>query len=378
MTARERLLSALRLKRIDRVPVSPDISIIYPAMYSGKPFWEVLLYENPPVWKIIADLGEEYGFDVMLQVPMDKSSTEQEIESTKIIEKNEDCQLVEHIYYTPYGQLTQTVQYPISEAPWRTVALVKDVEEDMKKILALFQNPQGKGIANIEKAKKYIGDRGLVGDYIGVPSYYWCLVRGSIQDAIMDYYDYPAVMRRFTKSYLEYGLEYIQSSCERARPDYFMFGGSYASMSVISPDFYKEHNLLFVQKATDMLKRFGIPSCLHMCGRSNEMIEVFANETNLNMLEPLEGEPGGNVVLSEVKRKYGHKLCLKGNINTFDILERSTPLKVTEEVRRCINDAAAGGGFILSTGDQVTRDTPEENFVALISAAHHYGRYTHH
>ena len=33
----------------------------------------------------------------------------------------------------------------------------------------------------------------------------------------------------------------------------------------------------------------------------------------------------------------------------------------------------ADGGFILSTGDQVPGDTPEENFVALIRAARQCG-----
>ncbi|HUT33160.1 MAG TPA: hypothetical protein VNE39_06765 [Planctomycetota bacterium] len=39
------------------------------------------------------------------------------------------------------------------------------------------------------------------------------------------------------------------------------------------------------------------------------------------------------------------------------------------------DDAAAGGGFILSTGDQCGRDTPDENILAMLEVARDYGRY---
>jgi hypothetical protein len=40
----------------------------------------------------------------------------------------------------------------------------------------------------------------------------------------------------------------------------------------------------------------------------------------------------------------------------------------------CLN-AAAGGRFILSTGDQCGRDTPFENLRAMVATARTYGRY---
>ena len=35
----------------------------------------------------------------------------------------------------------------------------------------------------------------------------------------------------------------------------------------------------------------------------------------------------------------------------------------------------AGGGSILSTGDQCGRDTPDENILAMVDVAGDYGRY---
>jgi uroporphyrinogen decarboxylase len=49
--------------------------------------------------------------------------------------------------------------------------------------------------------------------------------------------------------------------------------------------------------------------------------------------------------------------------------------EVIREAKACIDAAAAGGGFILSTGDQCGRDTPDENLFALVEVAKTYGRY---
>jgi len=57
------------------------------------------------------------------------------------------------------------------------------------------------------------------------------------------------------------------------------------------------------------------------------------------------------------------------------VMLRGTPKQVEEASRRAIDDAAAGGGFILSTGDQCGRDTPDENILAMIQTARTYGRY---
>ena len=54
---------------------------------------------------------------------------------------------------------------------------------------------------------------------------------------------------------------------------------------------------------------------------------------------------------------------------------KGTPEEVREAAKQAIDDAGEGGGFILSTGDQCGRDTPEGNIRAMIEVARNYGRY---
>jgi uroporphyrinogen-III decarboxylase len=83
----------------------------------------------------------------------------------------------------------------------------------------------------------------------------------------------------------------------------------------------------------------------------------------------------GDCDLAELKRLYGRQIVLKGNLHTTEVLLRGSPADVIAASRKAIDDAAAGGRFILSTGDQCGRDTPDANLRAMIETARTYGRY---
>jgi uroporphyrinogen decarboxylase len=83
----------------------------------------------------------------------------------------------------------------------------------------------------------------------------------------------------------------------------------------------------------------------------------------------------GDCNLVELKKLYGDKLILKGNLHTTDVMLRGSVDDVVAASKKAIDDAGAGGGFILSTGDQCGRDTPDENIRAMVETARTYGRY---
>ena len=82
----------------------------------------------------------------------------------------------------------------------------------------------------------------------------------------------------------------------------------------------------------------------------------------------------GDCDLAEIKRLYGGKVALMGNIHTTQMLQ-GTPSDIEQAAKGAIDAAAAGGGFILSTGDQCGRDTPDANIYKLVEVAKTYGRY---
>ena len=98
-------------------------------------------------------------------------------------------------------------------------------------------------------------------------------------------------------------------------------------------------------------------------------------ETDLTIIDPLEPPPMGDCDLAQLKRLYGDKIILKGNLHTTDVMLRGSAQDVVAASKKAIDDAGAGGGFVLSTGDQCGRDTPFENLRAIVDTARTYGRY---
>jgi uroporphyrinogen decarboxylase len=130
-----------------------------------------------------------------------------------------------------------------------------------------------------------------------------------------------------------------------------------------------------VKRVIELATAAGIPTHVHSCGRERELVKIMAEESDLTIIDPLEPPPMGDCDLAELKRLWGDKIVLKGNLHTTDVMLRGTEEDVVQASKKAIDDAAAGGGFVLSTGDQCGRDTPEGNIRALVETARTYGRY---
>ncbi len=88
-------------------------------------------------------------------------------------------------------------------------------------------------------------------------------------------------------------------------------------------------------------------------------------------LHPLEK---GAVDIGEVKRDYGDRLCLLGNVD-LNLLGMGTPEEVDAEVRYLIRTAGPGGGYIVTSGNSLASYVKPENALALSAAVQRYGRY---
>jgi uroporphyrinogen decarboxylase len=76
----------------------------------------------------------------------------------------------------------------------------------------------------------------------------------------------------------------------------------------------------------------------------------------------------------EVKRHYGDRLCLVGNVEV-DTLSRGTPEEVRDEVRTLLREVATGGGYCIGSSNTVPNYARLENYKAMIEEAWQLGRY---
>ncbi len=375
LTSRQRIFKALKKEVPDRVPICPDCSREYPAKYTGKPFWDVFLFNDPDRVTAYVDLAKKFNFDLWIEGQEMVFADGRVEEQKKEVVKSGNRYEVTYYYETKLGKLDKKVIFPEKEPPWVSIPIVKDLNDDWKKLLSLMPHPDSD--IPFKEYNYYIskiGNSGVSTIRIHIPTSMWFLYRSNIEAAILDYYDNQKIMENVTGNYSAYALELIRLICKEIKPDEIELSGCNASMSVISPQIYKKYNLPFVEKATSICKESGIISHMHVGGRSKEILEMVI-DTDLDVIEPLEREPSGNINIGEVKSKYGSKLCLKGNVHTIEAFANGTIEQIELETLKCIKDAAADGGYILASGDQVPYDTPEENFITFIETGKKFGTY---
>ena len=110
----------------------------------------------------------------------------------------------------------------------------------------------------------------------------------------------------------------------------------------------------------------------HSDGNLEPILDLLV-DTGLDCLHPID--PLAGMSLEKVKKEYGDRICIMGNVNCAGNLVFGTKDQVVQEVKKCIDVAAPGGGYILSSSNSIPRSVKPENYIAMIEAAKKYGKY---
>jgi len=115
----------------------------------------------------------------------------------------------------------------------------------------------------------------------------------------------------------------------------------------------------------------GIPTMLHNCGNWKDMLPL-ADELGFTAIEPIQ--PTCNDIY-QIKREYGGRFCILGNIDIAGALAFGTPEEVRADVREHIDRLAGNGGYVLHSSHSIVDRIPHENFLAMVDEAKSYGRF---
>ena len=377
MTSKERLNAVLRHQIPDHVPVAPDTSNMIPARLTGKPFWDLYLYQDHPIWLAYIDCVKHFGFDALMDghapILFEELGEIDHDWTEAIVFQNEE-RIVTQAYRKAGNYMEWrdwlTVYYR-ADPPSYGVApesiRLPNIPDKFSPVEGVREWPQGE--ARIKLLKEAMGDHGLVGVYCGTSTLLY-----SDKD-ILAFMDDPEPFyerRDYLLEAFEKRFHHLMSL--EHKPDFICTGNS-GTLVFQSPAIFRELALPIVKKVTALCKEAGMPTHIHSCGPETALIKMMAEETDLTVIDPLEIPPMGDCNLKEIKRLYGDKLVLKGNLHTTNVMLRGSAQDVKDAAMQAIDDAAHGGRFILSTGDQCGRDTPDENIFAMVETAKTYGRY---
>ena len=377
MTSRERLLAVMHGRLPDCVPCCPDISNMVPCRLTGKPFWDIYAYQDPPLWMAHIDALKRFDIDGGYELydfgPIDPVTGQGAVREERVVLRRDDGSFVTRMYFPQADRWAPTVVVYTADNPPATK--VRPEQLGLAEVPGEWEPLEGVkdwpvGLERWKLIRESLGEQGVLGVRSGATTG----VLSSPED-IYAYADDPAPFRRRAGEMLERLPERMARIAAMApRPD-FLFCGSSGSLVFQSPAIFRELALPLLKRATELAAEIGIPTHVHSCGPEAELVKMAAEETQLTVIDPLEVPPMGDCDLAELKRRYGDRIVLKGNLHTTQTMLHGSVADVIAASRQAIDDAAAGGGFILSTGDQCGRDTPDENLHAMVETARTYGRY---
>lgn len=378
MTPRERLLTVLKGGIPDRVPVSPDFSNMIPARLTGKPFWDLYLYNDPPPYEAYIRAAHHFGIDSLmdgyfwLHFPEDANSSEPEWQ--RYIVHRTDDMLVTQFGYRESGKWNWKPTVDVFYRADSPSSGVKPAKLGLPEVPTRWEPVEGvkpvlPGPEELKRVKRLMGDQGLVGVWLTGTNPF------RSEDDLFRYIDNPELHEQWAQervAAVERRFRQIMALDEK--PDFLCVGGS-GTLIFQTVDIFRQLALPAVKRGIELATAHGFPTHVHSCGPETALVKIMAEETALTVIDPLEIPPMGDCDLAELKRRYGKNLTLKGNLHTTDVMLRGTPDDVMLAACQAMRDAGEGGRFILSTGDQCGRDTPDENLFALLRAVEEFGVY---
>lgn len=204
-------------------------------------------------------------------------------------------------------------------------------------------------------------------------AFMWSAYLTGIDHILMNFLAEPEMVELVLDKVLACNMEIVRRAI-RAGAEVVILGDDYASNKgpMMSPAAFSRFLLPRLKRMIDMIHEEGALCIKHSDGNLYPILDmiVSADPDGLNPIEPVAG-----MSLAKTKSLIGDRVCLVGNIDCAHLLPHGTTEQVREAVRQAIADAAAGGGFILTSSNSIHSSCNPQNFVAMVQACHEFSSY---
>lgn len=261
---------------------------------------------------------------------------------------------IRYRFVTPRGELSMVLQGN-DQTDWVTEHLIKD-KRDIDLIAEFVTHPKV-DVEAVNRAAEAFGERGLIRGHIAYFDVYG--QPGCWQDAvelvgmerlILETFDDPEWVHELLRILQARKKTFIRS-LDGARYDLLELGGGAASSTVISPRIFDRFVAPYDSELIALAHEAGQRIVYHTCGGMMPLLERIADMGPDAMETFTPVDMGGDTRLAEAKRRIGDRVCMIGGFDQFHFLLGCSPDATRAEVRRCFEEAGAGGGYILCPSD---------------------------
>ena len=120
---------------------------------------------------------------------------------------------------------------------------------------------------------------------------------------------------------------------------------------MISPAIFDQFIAPYDSELIELAHQAGQRIVYHICGGIMPLLEMLA-EMGPDAVETFTPPSmGADTDLAAAKKRIGDRVCMIGGFDQGHYLAGCTPGQTRSEVRRCFEQAGAGGGYILAPSD---------------------------
>jgi len=341
MTSRERLLCAFGCGCPDRVPVAPfGFGHVDPDSEVGQ--------ELVKKTDFIASVGGAGG-DFLGKAA--KTTTETEGNVTRIT------------YHTPKGDLTQEIRRTAVTSA--TVKFACRTADDIEKLLSVPYEPVLPNPASFLQWKDRIGDEGVVlcgfADAICTPATFF-----SPEDFSLLWVDAPDAFVELVRVANERACETAELACQAGIDAFRIIGGEYASTQ-LGPYAYRQVVTEPDAQVVKIMHDHGAVVYYHNHGPVMKYLELFAG-IGMDAADCFEAPPWGDCDLVETKKTLKGRVCIVGNLDDMEVIDKLDEATVRAIARERIAQAGPDDFVLGGTASGTYTERAARSFIALAAA----------
>lgn len=209
---------------------------------------------------------------------------------------------------------------------------------------------------------KEIGDEAVVTTTAWGPFTFAAQLRG-VENLMRDVYKRPELARKVIDLSREAVTRFYEPLLTDRTIEVVALAEPTASGDLISKRHFDGFVLPSLKRFTSDIKAMGAMTFLHICGNTLDKLESIA-ESGVDLISI-----DSKVDLAEAKKVFKGRMCLGGNVNPVSVMKDGSVEDVSRESRRCIEEAASQGGYMLMPGCDIPPSVPEENIRILLDTA---------
>lgn len=141
---------------------------------------------------------------------------------------------------------------------------------------------------------------------------------------------------------------------------------------LMSPSMYRDMVLPHFAKLVQHAKKLGMKVIKHSDGDLNAIVEDLIG-AGIDCLDPIDKR--GNMRMGELKKKYGHQIAFKGNVDCVETLVDQPLEAVRKETAQTLLEGGIGGGLIISSSNSIHTGINAENWKYFLEVRKELGQY---